>query len=64
VSANTTAEKDRASIDATIVDEAETVLINLMRLLSEDADQKEIERIFRGDPGLTYKRLLLVNSVG
>jgi len=41
-----------------------STLLKLMRLLSEDADQQEIEKCFRGDPGLTYKLLLLVNSVG
>jgi len=46
------------------IDDSGSTLLKLMRLLSEDADQKEIEKIFRGDPGLMYKLLLLVNSVG
>ena len=39
-------------------------LLKLMRLLGEDSEQSDIEKTFRGDPGLTYKLLLLVNSVG
>jgi c-di-GMP-related signal transduction protein len=46
-----------------MVDSGST-LLKLMRLLCEDAEQREIERTFRADPGLTYKLLLLVNSVG
>ena len=38
-------------------------LLKLMRLLSEDADIEVIEVAFRESPGLTYKLLLLVNSV-
>ena len=38
-------------------------LLKLMRLLMEDSEQPEIEGTFRGDPLLTYKLLLLVNSV-
>ena len=38
-------------------------LLKLMRLLCEDSEQAEIENAFRGDPALTYKLLLLVNSV-
>jgi len=41
-----------------------TTLLKLMRLLGEDAELSVIEATFRGDPGLTYKLLLLVNSVG
>jgi len=46
------------------LDDSGSTLLKLMRLLNEDADQLEVEKAFRGDPGLTYKLLLLVNSVG
>ncbi len=46
------------------MDDSGTTLLKLMRLLSDDAEQSEIEKTFRGDAGLTYKLLLLVNSVG
>jgi EAL and modified HD-GYP domain-containing signal transduction protein len=46
------------------MDDSCSTLLKLMRLLGEDAEQTEIEKPFRGDPGLTYKLLLLVNSVG
>ncbi|MEI6702798.1 MAG: EAL domain-containing protein [Deltaproteobacteria bacterium] len=46
------------------MDDSGSTLLKLMRLLSEDAEQAEVEKTFRGDPGLTYKLLLLVNSVG
>jgi c-di-GMP-related signal transduction protein len=39
-------------------------LLKLLRLLSEDSELAEIEKTFRNDPVLTYKLLLLVNSVG
>jgi c-di-GMP-related signal transduction protein len=45
------------------VDETASTLFNLIRLLSEDADMEEIEQAFSKSPGLTYKLLLLVNSV-
>jgi len=45
------------------VDETSATLLKLLRLLNEDADLKEIEQTFRSRPGLTYKLLLLVNSV-
>jgi len=45
------------------MDDSGSTLLRLMRLLSEDAEQIEIDAAFRGDPGLTYKLLLLVNSV-
>ena len=38
-------------------------LLKLMRLLNEDAEIDVIEQAFRESPGLTYKLLLLVNSV-
>jgi EAL and modified HD-GYP domain-containing signal transduction protein len=44
--------------------ESGATLLKLMRLLGEDSEQAEIENTFRGDPDLTYKLLLLVNSVG
>jgi len=34
-----------------------------MRQLMDDAEISDIERTFRSSPGLTYKLLLLVNSV-
>jgi len=46
------------------LNESGTVLLKLMRLIGDDAQQSEIEAVFRSDPGLTYKLLLLVNSVG
>jgi EAL and modified HD-GYP domain-containing signal transduction protein len=49
-------EKKRIEGDASI-------LLKLMRLLSEDADLTEIEHSFYKSPGLIYKLLLLVNSV-
>ena len=45
------------------VDEAATTLLKLMRLMSEDADIGKVEQTFSRSPGLTYKLLLLVNSV-
>ena len=38
-------------------------LLKLMRYLHEDAETAVIEQAFRESPGLTYKLLLLVNSV-
>jgi EAL and modified HD-GYP domain-containing signal transduction protein len=38
-------------------------LLKLMRLLMDDADIGDVEGAFRQSPGLTYKLLLLVNSV-
>ncbi|MEI6306377.1 MAG: EAL domain-containing protein [Deltaproteobacteria bacterium] len=46
------------------LDDSGSTLLRIMRLLSEEAEQLEIDAAFRGDPGLTYKLLLLVNSVG
>lgn len=45
------------------IDEAGSTLLRLMRLLTEDAEVPAIEQAFRESPGLTYKLLLLVNSV-
>ena len=39
-------------------------MLKLMRQLGEDAEINEIEKTVRGDAGLTYKLLMLVNSVG
>lgn len=44
-------------------DEASATLLNLVQLLLNDSEIEEIERTFRTSPGLTYKLLLLVNSV-
>jgi c-di-GMP-related signal transduction protein len=45
------------------IDEGGTALLRLMKLMMDDADADEIEKAFRASPGLTYKLLLLVNSV-
>jgi len=45
------------------MDEDATNLLKLMRLLAEDANTETIEQAFRGSPSLTYKLLMLVNSV-
>ncbi len=45
------------------IDETASTLLKLIRLLTEDAEISEIEQAFRRSPGLTYKLLLLVNSV-
>jgi len=45
------------------MDEDSTTLLKLMRLLAEDASIQDIEHAFRGSPALTYKLLMLVNSV-
>ncbi|MDD2273653.1 MAG: EAL domain-containing protein [Desulfuromonadaceae bacterium] len=45
------------------MDDDATNLLKLMRLLAEDADTEVIEQAFRGSPSLTYKLLMLVNSV-
>jgi EAL and modified HD-GYP domain-containing signal transduction protein len=44
-------------------DESFSTLLKLMRLLGQDAGIDEIEQTFRRSPGLTYKLLILVNSV-
>jgi len=46
------------------VDDSVSTLLKLIRYLGEDADVAEIEEVFRSDPVLTYKLLLLANSVG
>lgn len=46
------------------MDDSGATLLKLMRLFCDDAELPEIEMTFRGDPGLTYKLLVLVNSVG
>jgi len=45
------------------IDESGAALLRLMDLLMKDAELVMIERAFRESPGLTYKLLLLVNSV-
>jgi c-di-GMP-related signal transduction protein len=45
------------------IDEAVATLLKLVRLLGEDADATEIEGAFRTSPALTFKLLVLVNSV-
>jgi c-di-GMP-related signal transduction protein len=45
------------------MDEDATTLLTLLRLLAEDANIQDIESAFRGSPSLTYKLLMLVNSV-
>ena len=40
-----------------------TTLLQIMRLLAEDAGIQDIEQAFRGSPTLTYKLIMLVNSV-
>lgn len=44
-------------------DDSGANLLKLMRLLNEDSEIDAIEQAFRESPGLTYKLLLLVNSV-
>ena len=46
------------------LDESGYIMLKLMQLLNDDADVEEIEKIIRESTGLTYKLLLLVNSVG
>jgi c-di-GMP-related signal transduction protein len=46
------------------MDDSGFALLKLIRQLDEDAELSEIEKTFRGEPALTYKLLLLVNSVG
>ncbi len=45
------------------MDEDATTLLKLMRLLADEAGIDAIEQAFRGSPALTYKLLMLVNSV-
>jgi c-di-GMP-related signal transduction protein len=45
------------------IDEAAATMLKLMRLMAEDADIGKVEQTFSRSPGLTYKLLLLVNSV-
>lgn len=45
------------------INEGGAALLKLMRQLSDDVEIDEIEKTFRQSPGLTYKLLLLVNSV-
>ncbi len=52
-----------AVIEKKKIDEGGTELLKLLRQLMDDAGIEEIESTFRSSPGLTYKLLLLVNSV-
>lgn len=52
-----------AVIEKKKIDEGGAALLRLMRQLMDDAEIEEIEKTFRSSPGLTYKLLLLVNSV-
>lgn len=45
------------------IDEGGAALLRLMRQLMDDSEINDIEKTFRSSPGLTYKLLLLVNSV-
>jgi EAL and modified HD-GYP domain-containing signal transduction protein len=45
------------------LDESSSTMLKLIRLLSDDADLVELEKTIRGSAGLTYKLLILVNSV-
>ena len=45
------------------IEESGANLLKILRLLLADATLGEIEKVFRSSPGLTYKLLLLVNSV-
>ena len=46
------------------LDDSTATLLKLMRQLNEDVELGEIEKTFRKHVSLTYKLLLLVNSVG
>ena len=46
------------------MNESGLTLLRLLGLLNKDAELPELESAFRGEPGLTYKLLLLVNTVG
>ena len=50
-------------IEKKTIDESGTTMLKLMKLLMQDADVETIAQAFRSNPGLTYKLLLLVNSV-
>lgn len=52
-----------ALIEKKKIDEGGAALLKLMRQLMDDAEIEDIEKTFRSSPGLTYKLLLLVNSV-
>jgi c-di-GMP-related signal transduction protein len=46
------------------MDDSGAAMLKLMRQFGEDAELDDIEKTFRSDAGLTYKLLMLVNSVG
>lgn len=52
-----------AVIEKKKIDEGGAALLKLMRQLMDDAEIEDVEKTFRSSPGLTYKLLLLVNSV-
>lgn len=52
-----------AVIEKKKIDEGGAALLKLMRQMMDDSEIEEIEKTFRSSPGLTYKLLLLVNSV-
>lgn len=52
-----------ALIEKKKIDEGGAALLRLMRQLMDDSEISDIEKTFRSSPGLTYKLLLLVNSV-
>ncbi len=52
-----------AVIEKKKISEGGAALLKLMRQLMDDAEIDEVEKTFRSSPGLTYKLLLLVNSV-
>ena len=45
------------------IDETAATLLKLLRMLMEDAEVEAVEEAFRESAGLTYKLLVLVNSV-
>lgn len=52
-----------ALVEKRKIDEGGAALLRLMRQLTDDAEIEVLETTFRSNPGLTYKLLLLVNSV-
>lgn len=52
-----------AVIEKKKIGEGGAALLKLMRQMMDDAEMGDIEKTFRSSPGLTYKLLLLVNSV-
>lgn len=52
------------SVRATAQNTSSTLALQLLQLVTADADLHEIEEIFRRDPALAYHLLRIVNSVG